>query len=55
MAYDYNEYMRKYNKEKMLTVSVKLHKEHDIDIIEAIGTKNKSAAIKGYIRKAIRG
>lgn len=55
MAYDYNEYMRKYNKEKMVTVSIKLHKEHDEDIIEAIGTSNKSATIKKYIRKAIRG
>lgn len=53
MAYDYNAYMKNYNKEKMVTVSVKLHREHDADIIAALENKNKSATIKTYIRKAI--
>lgn len=53
MAYDYNKYMQKYNKEKMITVSVKLHKENDADIVALLENKNKSATIKTYIRKAI--
>ena len=53
MAYNYNEYMKKYNKEKMVTVSVKLHREHDADIIALLENTNKSATIKTYIRKAI--
>lgn len=55
MAYDYNEYVRKYNKKNILNVSLKLHKSNDADIIEALenSDKSKQATIKMLIRKGI--
>ena len=53
MAYDYNKYMKEYNEKNIVMVSLRLHRTHDADIIEAIDPKNKQASIKRYIRKAL--
>ena len=44
----------KYDKENILKYSLKLHKENDKDIIEAIDPNNKQGSIKNLIRKAIK-
>lgn len=54
MAYDYNEYIKEYNKNNIMNVSLKLHRTHDADIIEAIQNENKQAKIKELIRKALK-
>lgn len=51
------EYLREYNKEKRIRVSLNLSKETENDIIEAIereGKGNKQAGVKSLIRKGIR-
>ena len=55
MAYDYNEYVRKYNKKNIKNVSLKLHRSNDADIIEALESSKESnqATIKKLIRKVI--
>lgn len=53
MAYDYNKYMREYNKKNIEFVTLKLHKVHDADIIKAVGTENKQRAVKNLIRKGL--
>lgn len=55
MAYDYNKYIKEYNKKNIVFVSLKLHKTNDADLIEAIGNDNKQATIKKLIRKAVGG
>lgn len=54
MPYDYNKYMREYNKNKIVTITIKLHKENDKDILEAIDLNNKSQSIKRLIRKGLK-
>ena len=44
----------KYDKEKIERYNLKLHKENDKDIIEAIDPNNKQGSIKELIRKAIK-
>ena len=44
----------KYDKENIERYFLKLHKENDKDIIEAIDPKNKQGSIKSLIRKAIK-
>ena len=53
MAYDYNEYMRKYHKENLVTVTVVLSKAEDADIIEKIDNDNKSGSLKELMRKGL--
>jgi hypothetical protein len=50
------EYLKEYNKEKRIRISLNLSKEYDPDIIEAIereGKGNKQAGVKSLIRKGI--
>lgn len=54
MPYDYNKYMREYNKNKIVTITIKLHKENDKDILKAIDLNNKSQSIKRLIRKGLK-
>ena len=49
MAYDYNEYMKNYNKKNVVFVSVRLNRSKDKDIIEALG-ENKNESVKQLIR-----
>lgn len=49
MAYNHNEYQREYQKKNLVMVMVKLHKERDKDIIEAIDD-NKAGSIKRLVR-----
>lgn len=44
----------KYDKENMIRYYLKLHKENDKDIIEAIDPNNKQGSIKELLRKAIK-
>ena len=44
----------KYDKEHIERYYLKLHKEHDKDIIKAIDPTNKQKSIKEWIRKAIK-
>lgn len=53
MAYDYNKYIRNYNKENIKTISFKLNRKTDSKIIEFLEGKNKSQIIKDLIRKEI--
>lgn len=50
------EYLKEYNKEKRIRISLNLSKEYEADIIEAIereGKGNKQAGVKRLIRKGI--
>lgn len=52
-----NDYIREYNKEKMVRLSLNLSKDKDKDIIQAIEREskgNKQAGIKSLIRKGIK-
>lgn len=55
MAYDYNEYIRNYNKKNIVNVNLKLHRSNDADIIEALENSkdSKQATIKKLIRKGL--
>ena len=44
----------KYDKEHIARYFLKLHKDNDKDIIEAIDPNNKQGSIKNLIRKAIK-
>lgn len=44
----------KYDKEKIERYYLKLHKENDKDIIQAIDPNNKQGSIKDLLRKAIK-
>ena len=51
------EYLKEYNKEKRIRISLNLSKEYEADIIEAIeieGKGNKQAGVKSLIRKGIK-
>lgn len=51
------EYIKQYNKERRVRISLNLSKEYESDIIEAIeivGDGNKQAGIKKLIRKGIK-
>ncbi len=50
------DYMKEYNKDKRIRISLNLNKEKESDILEAIETEgkgNKQDGIKRLIRKAI--
>lgn len=52
-----SEYLKEYNREKRIRISLNLSKETENDIIEAIkreGKGNKQAGVKSLIRKGIR-
>ena len=52
-----NEYLRQYNKDKRVRISLNLSKETEQDIIRAIeieGKGNKQAGVKSLIRKGIK-
>ena len=52
-----NEYLRKYNKDKRVRISLNLSKETEQDIIQAIEKEsqgNKQAGVKSLIRKGIK-
>lgn len=52
-----SEYLREYNREKRIRISLNLSKETENDIIEAIereGKGNKQAGVKSLIRKGIK-
>lgn len=49
-----NEYIKAYNKENMVRLSLNLSKTKDRDIIQAIDQGNKQASIKSLIRKGIK-
>lgn len=53
MGFNYNKYMSDYNKKNIEYVSLKLHKENDKDIIDAIDFKNKQGSIKKLIRAGL--
>jgi hypothetical protein len=44
----------KYDKEHIVRYFLKLHKDNDKDIIDAIDPNNKQGSIKALIRKAIK-
>lgn len=51
-----NEYIKQYNKEKRVRISLNLSKEYEADIIQAIeqeGKGNKQRGVKSLIRKGI--
>lgn len=50
MPYDYNKYMQDYNKKNIEFISLKLNKQKDKDIIDAIDPENKQGSIKKLIR-----
>lgn len=52
-----NEYLRQYNKDKRVRISLNLSKETEQDIIQAIDQErqgNKQAGVKSLIRKGIK-
>lgn len=52
-----NEYIKQYNKDKRVRISLNLSKETEQDIIQAIeieGKGNKQAGVKRLIRKGIK-
>ena len=56
MSKDRNQYIREYNKEKRVRVSLNLSKEKDKDIISAldqIGERKKQSEILKLIRKGL--
>lgn len=53
----YQDYLKDYNKEKRVRISLNLSKEYEDDIIQAIEREakgNKQRGIKSLIRKGIR-
>ena len=54
MAKKSSVYQAKYDKENIIRYYLKLHKENDKDIIEAIDPNNKQGSIKDLLRKAIK-
>ena len=51
-----NEYLKEYNKDKRIRISLNLNKDTESDILEAIETEgkgNKQNGVKRLIRKAI--
>ena len=54
MSEKWNEYLKKYNNEKLVCVSLKLSKKNDADIIKHIDLEKKSESIKALIRKGIK-
>ena len=53
----YQDYLKDYNKEKRVRISLNLSKEYEDDIIQAIEREakgNKQRGIKRLIRKGIR-
>lgn len=57
MSQDRADYIKEYNKQNRVRISLNLSKETEKDIIEAIlkeGKGNKQAGIKKLIRKGIR-
>ena len=57
MSQDRSEYIKEYNRENRVRISLNLSKETEKDIIEAIlkeGKGNKQAGIKKLIRKGIQ-
>ena len=53
----YQDYLKDYNKEKRVRISLNLSKEFEADIIQAIEREakgNKQRGIKSLIRKGIR-
>ena len=55
MAYDYNEYMKNYNKKNVVMVSVRLNRSKDKDIIEALNSEgeNKNECVKRLVRMGL--
>lgn len=53
MSYDYNKYMQNYNKKNIEFISLRLHKEKDKDILDAVNMNNKQGSIKELIRKGL--
>lgn len=52
-----NEYIKQYNKDKRVRISLNLSKETEQDIIQAIDQErqgNKQAGVKSLIRKGIK-
>ena len=49
-----SEYQAKYDKEHIERYYLKLHKENDKDIINAIDPNNKQKSIKELIRKGLK-
>lgn len=52
-----NEYIKQYNKDKRVRISLNLSKEYESDIIQAIeiiGDGNKQAGVKKLIRLSIQ-
>lgn len=57
MSDNRNNYIKQYNKEKRVRISLNLSKDYEFDIIEAIENEakgNKQAGVKNLIRKGIR-
>lgn len=54
MSNKWNEYLKKYNNENLVCVSLKLSKKKDADIIKHINLEKKSESIKDLIRKGIK-
>lgn len=57
MSKQRSEYIKTYNREKRVRISLNLSKDTENDIIEAIireGKGNKQAGIKKLVRKGIR-
>lgn len=55
MAYDYNEYIKKYHKEMIKNVTVKFNRKHDADLVEILEkTDNQSRTIKELMRKGVK-
>lgn len=54
MAKKSSVHQAKYDKEHIVRYYLKLHKDNDKDIIEAIDPNNKQGSIKELLRKAIK-
>lgn len=50
MAFDKKAYDKEYEKKKLVMVMVRLNKQSDSDIIDAIGDKNRAGNIKRLVR-----
>lgn len=50
MAFDKKAYDKEYEKKKLVRVMVRLNKQSDSDIIEAIGDNNRAGNIKRLVR-----
>lgn len=53
MAFDKKAYDKEYEKKKLVMVMVRLNKQSDSDIIDAIGDKNRAGNIKRLVRIGI--